>query len=288
MNVTRDQILDYLAHSEGLPILPQSLSKLIALQHDPRSGVGEVVRVVRHDPGIAARVLKLANSAGLGARSPFTSLEAAAAHLGMGRIVEVAMVHAVTGMFNTRRLGFDAPALWRRSIAIGHLAQTLRQMLSGRVAGALPTAEDCFTAGLLHDVGILVLLNGFPDDVAEVIAGAREKGHPLLEAERATLGVDHQTIGALACERWNLSPPVTAAARFHHDPGLGEGPHRTLVELVHVANHIAINQGFGYEGEVTSASIAACAWDNLGLDLDMAREIIARAEAAAQDAELLV
>lgn len=288
MIVSREQILAHLERSEGLPILPQSVSKLIALPENPNSGISDAVRVVRNDPGIAAQVLKLANSAGMGARAPFTSLDAAAAHVGMGRIIEIAMVHAAVGMFNSRRLGFDAPALWRRSIAIGMLTQKLRNLVSSRVTGPLPSAADCFTAGLLHDVGILVLLNGFPEACALVIAAAREKGNPLLVEEREMLDLDHQEIGALACQRWKLSPPVAAAAGHHHDPARSEAPHRVLVQLVHVANHIAINRGFGYDGEVTAPSIEASAWDDLQLDLDQAAEIIGWAEAAAQSAELLL
>jgi HD-like signal output (HDOD) protein len=288
MTETRDRLIDHVRTAKGIPVLPESLTQLITIQNDPNSGLDEAIRVLRRDPGIAANVLRLANSARFGTRNSFSSLESAAAHLGLARIAEIAMVHTASRLFDVKKLGFDAHGFWRRSIVAANMAQVLMRMLRPRLYGPQSTASDCFTAGLLHDIGILVLVREFPDVAAEVVSGAQAQGIPLVEEERRILETDHQVLGGLLCERWKLPTAVTAAARYHHDPEQAQEEHQVLVAMIHVANHVAINRGFGYPGEVTASSIAPFAWNVLGLDLDEAGDIIREAETAASNAEALL
>ena len=184
---------------------------------------------------ITAATLKLypQPAASLTALASTQSLDQCVALLGRRTVGAVLTAAAVTSRFRTARCpGFDLPAFWRTAVASGIAAQTL----------ALELGVDsglAFTAGLLHDLGRLVLVARLPAAMGQALAWARLHDQPLQMAEQEVLGIDHAEAGALVARHWQLPPALVAAIGGHHGTAPAANPdHQALCDLVQAADAI--------------------------------------------------
>ena len=217
----------------ALPALPQAVLSAIALLQDETSTTHACADAVAADPGIAAQVLRLANAAAYGRSGRIGSIPDAIALLGRRTTGAVLTAAAVTARFRTAHCpGFDLPVFWRTAVASGIAAQTL----------ALELGVDsglAFTAGLLHDLGRLVLVARLPAAMGQALAWARLHDQPLQLAEHEVLGIDHAEVGALVAQHWQLPPALVAAIGGHHGTAPAANPdHQALCDLVQAADAI--------------------------------------------------
>ncbi len=217
----------------ALPSLPQAVLSAMAVLQDDNSSRRACADAVSADPAIAAQVLRLANAAAYGRSGRIGSLPDAIALLGRRTVGAVLTAAAVTSRFRTVRCpGFDLPAFWRTAVASGIAAQTL----------ALELGVDsglAFTAGLLHDLGRLVLVARLPAAMGQALAWARLHDQPLQMAEQEVLGIDHAEAGALVARHWQLPPALVAAIGGHHGTAPAANPdHQALCDLVQAADAI--------------------------------------------------
>jgi len=236
-----DPRLDALVRQvRGLPALPAAVARVMQLTDDPKAGAADVARALASDQALAARMLKLANSAFYGASRRVSTVSEAVVTLGMRTTRNLVMATSCQEMLEGDVAGYALPrgALWRHSLACAFAAQAL----AGRAR--YRATEEAFVAGLLHDIGKVVLSTYLKEQFARVLLRAQGGELTFAEAERETLGFDHAEAGARLLERWNLPSSLVAAVRHHHAPL--ESPSPSLLPcLVHVADAICLTLGIG-------------------------------------------
>jgi len=217
-----------------------SVVKLLGLLNQPNSNSAEVIRVVERDAVLSAKVLSLCNSAWFGSATPVASVPQALLRLGFAQIHRIVMAVSFGSMMNTPLVGYaiDDHELWHHSLSTALIARSVLDVAE-RFRG---DASVVFTAGLLHDIGKLVL-NTFldPDTQTAVQALIATGEHSRLDAERSVIGCDHAEVGASLLRRWNLPENIVEAVANHHTPPLQPAP--ALSAIVHLANVIAHEAG---------------------------------------------
>jgi putative nucleotidyltransferase with HDIG domain len=215
--------------TSSLPSAPRLYAELTALMNSGTAGAADAARVIQGDTAMAAKVLQLANSAYFGRRSPVSSIAEAVAYLGLEALRALVLQTAAFYQFHpeTPVVGFDVERMQRHC---AHVARLAAAMSSGQAA-----RDDAFTAGLLHDVGLLVLASRNPTELSQMLAAAADEGVALHEVERTRHGVTHAEIGAHLLGLWGLPLAVTEAIARHHDQTCLQGPF-DRVATVYIAN----------------------------------------------------
>jgi HD-like signal output (HDOD) protein len=222
-----------LSNLSALPSMPQIVFKAHEIMEDPNSSTKEVAELIETDQAIAAKVLKMANSAYYGMSGRVSSIQHAAVVLGEKALGELITLAGTSSLLGNKLYGYamDSGELWRHSmtVAFGSKLMAQRQM---------PQLEnDAFSVGLIHDVGKLVLdrpvLNR--KSLFDEFMTAGDK--TFLSAENRILGFDHAEIGCDICQRWQIPATLTKAIRYHHRPNAAADDE--LVSIVSMADTIA-------------------------------------------------
>lgn len=201
--------------AETLPSAPHVVSRLVSLT-DADSDTRDLLAAIDRDPALTARILRTANSPFYAQTRSVTSVTRAVVVLGLPMIRNLTLGLTVWDATTSHLTPQQARTLWDHSLAVAHAARDL----AGRTR--VCASGDAFTAGLLHDVGKMILARQFPDAYRPVLAEAAMT--PLLpENERAAVGHDHAEVGALLFERWRLPKVLVEAVAHHHDAQLVPG-----------------------------------------------------------------
>ena len=230
------------ARLRTLPALDASVTRLAGLVQDPNSTIESFEKVIRADPALTVNLLKLANSAMYGGRATVVSVHDAITRVGTRRVWEVASAGAFGKVMPKELPGYDIDAVgfWRHSVAVALLSESIARTVR------LPNAGDAFTAGLLHDMGKLVIEGFLAEKRAELLDRLEAQNLSMIHAERELLGTDHAVVGLAVAERWRLPAVLGAATRWHHDPsGAPDPAQRDMAGVVHIANGLAHAMGFG-------------------------------------------
>ncbi len=195
-----------------LPTLPTIAHEVCRLIGDPNSSMVDLVEVIEEDVPLSGRVLRIANSAYYGVPRKIDNLKMALVILGMNEINNLVTTISVLNLFpqQSGKTTFDLNAFWRHSAACAELSVGLFEGLG------LPCPSSTYIAGLLHDVGKLVLNQYFPEYLLTCINYAEEHHITLAEAELKLIGVDHGHIGSWLSKRWNVPDEITKAIAQHH------------------------------------------------------------------------
>ena len=244
---------------KSFPSMPGAAVKLLALVDEPDVSVSQIGTILRHDAGLTANILKLANSAYFGIPSKVGSVRQAVLIFGLKRLIQMVIASCVSAIMGKPVPGYDLPPgeLWRHSIAVSVAAEGLVKELK------IGAAEEIFTAALLHDVGKLILGNFVKDDFSKIEA-ALNQNVALEAAEDMVLGTNHADIGAEILTQWSLPADIVNAVRWHHTPE-SAAKNDTMLDIVHVANVLClmIDSGAGQDGLQYKVSEAAA--ERLGL-----------------------
>ena len=247
------------ARIAALPSLPSVAAELLSGDAIEELDVAPLARRIAADQVLAARALRVANSPFYGMPGMVGSIQEAIVVLGFravrSLVISAAAVQALASLKPGRN--FSPRTFWRHSVGTAVAARHLA-MLSGR------NAEAAFTAGLLHDIGQLVLCVAFPRHYAAVLA--RSQGHelPLVAAELEYLGLTHAEAGAMRATRWGLPQSMREAIALHHQPD--EARADSLVDLTHVANVLAHGLEFSTPLEEPVPPLSDTAWNRLNID----------------------
>ena len=245
---------------KSFPGMPGTAVRLLALIDDPAMRVSQIEEILRHDPGLTANVLRLANSAYFGIPSKVGSIRQAVILLGLKRLIQMVIAACVSAIMDKSVPGYDLPPgeLWRHSIAASVAAEGLVKVLK------VEAAEEIFTAALLHDVGKLVL-GDFVKDEFKQIETAVSQGISFEMAEKIVLGTNHADVGARILTKWLLPPEIVNAVQFHHAPEESEQL-SSMLDIVHVANFISMMIGIGIGRDGLQHQPSAEVTDRLGLE----------------------
>jgi putative nucleotidyltransferase with HDIG domain len=268
-------LADVARNIRDLPALPAVVLELMRTFDDPDADIPSLARMVSYDQALAARTLRAANSSFYRLESKVKTISQAIMVLGFDTVRQLVSTGAIVNALPGRSASLEPARFWRHSMATALCARNIARRTR-------LNHEYAFLAGLLHDIGRLVLATRYPQHYAAVAAWREAHDAWQLEAEQAVLGIDHQQVGLMLSEAWHFPSLIGRAIAHHHAPGvedLGE-----LASVVHVANAIVHALDLGGEPGSAVPPVSQTAWASLRLDGAILREVFSETEAQYEDA----
>lgn len=275
-----------LVHSTvELPTMPEVLVKLNEVMATPGISAADVAAVVAADPAVAANVLRIVNSAHYGLQARVSSVSLAVSLMGFATTKKVALKAAVFSAFAQHLEGdqhFDPSVFWRHAIYTGVAARALAQA-SPVFSDVHP--EDAYIAGLLHDIGKIILMDKAGPGYAAMLRKSAERGIPEVEVEGEDFGFTHADVGSVLAIKWSLPEDLAIAIRSHHAP-LRDFANCPLSSLVHVADRLAWCANEPSTVETPQAPFDEGVYEHLGLSPDQVQGLTPHIAAAFEASEM--
>lgn len=225
---------------QDLPPLPDLALRLMRMCQDPEVPPREIVEVIKHDPAITMKVLRLCNSPFYGLPRQITSLQEAMIYIGTDALVNFVLAGCLASYCQDENEGYglEKGELWRHSVGTAICAQKVAEHAEPGMAGI------AFTCGLLHNVGKIILNNYVAEAFPGMIELVEKRGMSFLDAEKQVLGYTHAEAGAAIAAHWNLPAEIVDSIRYQYNPTAAE-EHKRLVAIVHVGNILCMSFGIG-------------------------------------------
>lgn len=256
-----EKLLDITNRLESLPSLPTLYLELMREIRSPDSSLAKIGSIIEKDIGMSAKILQLVNSAFFGIPERVTGPSHAVAMLGLDTISSLILnVHIASEFKTTGIKDFSISNLWAHSLLTALCAKEIA-LLQGT---GKPAADEAFMAGLLHDVGLLVLASSLPEDLQAACELSAREEIPLTDAETHILGSSHAEVGGYLLGIWGLPDPVVEAALFHSHPNRSSTTGFSALTAVHIANAAS---SFGARDEAApDPGHAACVHERIDVD----------------------
>lgn len=242
--------------------LPEVYLQLKSLLDRPDYTLVEAVAVIERDPALTARLLRLVNSSFFGLAVKVETVSRAINMLGARQVHDLALAtsvaHTFEGMSGER---IDILGYWRGSVLCGLTARLLAEKCN------VLDSDRLFVAGLLRDIGHLVMYQSVPELAQQAIDLAEHSGRPLYQVEQEVIGLDYARVGGLLMRQWRLPESLREATEYHVEPGRSVSyPLETF--LVHVADLLARSMEREEDFSLQVAFIHPQSWELTGLTLD--------------------
>ncbi len=239
----------------SLPTLPTVVSKMIQLVDNPKTSASSLARLIYTDQSLTARILKLANSAYYGFPREISTVNMAIVVLGFNTVKEMGLSLSVFEFFKGDNIDttFDISRFWQHSIGCGSASRLLARQYAYHLSG------EAFVAGLLHDIGKVILKQYFRHEFISII-DCVSKGDDLEESEKQIAGATHSQIGAWLAEKWNLPRMIVDSIAYHHMPWNAKED-RILVAIINVANYLCHLTNIGNSGRLQPMKPDERTWD---------------------------
>lgn len=241
---SKSQLHKIIMSTRDLPAMPQVASKVLELSSDPNTSAAQLQQVISDDQAMTARILKIANSAMYSCSRKIKTLTEAIVMLGFNSIRSLVVTSAARNLYNTRksRSGLKERLLWEHSIGAGFACRLMAQ----KHAPAL--TEEAFLAGLMHDIGKLVLNIRIPENFDEIVQVVYNENRSFHETEQEHFGFTHAEVGALLVNKWKLSPMLEDVIKNHHNPE-SISPDNPLLLYLDLSNKMCHKMGIGFSDE---------------------------------------
>jgi HD-like signal output (HDOD) protein len=241
-------IREKVSKMERIPSLPSLYLELVRQLQSMNTQIEDVAKTISQDIGMTAQILKIVNSAFYGLPEPVSSVAQGINFLGFETVKFLVMAVGIFSQFESRKLGgISLETLWHHSARTADGAR----LLAKSTVPDRQVADDAFAAGLLHDVGKLVMASNYPDLYEQVGRNAQAKNVEWLVEEREVFGFDHADVGGYLLGLWGLPPAVVEAVAFHHFPTKSERTSFTALTAVHAANVLVQTQRRSFGGIVS-------------------------------------
>jgi len=238
------QVVEKAISSIGdLATLPEVTIRIIEIVENPKSTARDLHEVIKNDPALSVKVLKVVNSAFYGLPGQVASVDRAIILLGLSAVKNIAIAASIARLFKGSRISehFTASDLWRHSVAVAVVARSI-----AKLAPHPAMADEIFVAGLIHDLGTLVERQAYPEQFAEVIDRCLSERIDFLECEREVIGADHQAFGVALTTKWKFPRHLRAAVGFHHNPESLSPELRNMAVLIRAADILACEEQVGF------------------------------------------
>ena len=251
--LTLEAIATRVEQCPSLPSLDCNARDMIRLLNAGQTYTHQICEIVQRDPSLTARVLRMVNSVYFGLAEPVTTIEEAIFFVGTEQIRHLAMATPVIEDF--QKLAGNTPFAWRpfwqHCIAVALMTREVMSSL------ASPTNQSDYVAGLVHDVGKIVMAAAFPKHFQEIHRRVAEETVNLVDMEKQVLGADHMVLGGLYLRRRNFPPALVDAAQHHSAPENAKNE-PAIASAVQIANLVVRKHQLGRSGEERPVSLERC------------------------------
>jgi len=271
--VERKNTLDWLiSETENVYSLPLIYERLTEVINHPRSSIEDITKVISKDQGLTARLLKLANSPLFGYFTKIDSIGKAATIIGTQQLQSLALAVSVIEVFaGVPENLINMKTFWQHSIACGITARALA------IYRREPNVERVFAAGILHDVGRLVLCTAMPEIFARMLVTCRDENRLLYSLEEEELGFTHATVGGRLLEKWRIPSSIAEPVACHHAPETAR-IFPLEAAYIHLADIICKSLGIGFNGEWFVPPLEPSSWERLDIPSASLPEIVKHVE----------
>lgn len=274
---------DLVKDIEGLVTLPDVFLRINHLIDDPDSSASDIAKAVSRDPAFTLRLLRVANSSLYSFSAPVTTVAKAVSIIGTSQIRSLALSMSVAKTFaGLPNELVSMENFWRHSLYCALTARSLAKMCRGG------DPDTLFTAGLLHDIGELVIFNRLPKLAEEALLAVLDSQDQMQvhEAEQRVMGVDHAAVGGALARLWHIPPQLEECIAHHHDiAGAKLYPRETA--LIHLANVLALMAEVDTLDTADVSPIDPAAWALVGLGEDCIEPAVREAQQEIREAEQL-
>ena len=265
MALDAERIITNVLKVAALPAVAIKFSEAIK---DPLTSNQDLENIVSEDSALAAKVLMISNSALFNFPSRIDTISKAVTIIGHKQLSEIILSCSIVGMFkDIPQDVIDMDMFWRHSIAVATAARILAASRRDQ------NIEKYFTAGLLHDIGKLIIFVEAPKYALEVITKCAETNELMHKVEKSVLGFDHAKLGAMLLKKWKLPEDIVSSVYYHHMPSVSPGD-IVSPSIIHIADIISHSLEFGSSGERFVPTLNEKAWSTLGLDVDILSSVV--------------
>ncbi len=257
-------ILKRLDHIDDLPTLPTIAMEVNKMLQDYDTSIKKLAQTIEKDQAMVPRILKLVNSAFFGFQSKISSISHAVVILGFNTVRNAVVSISIINAFSGKDVleDFDITDFWTHSVAVAATSKYLAEKTR------LHSPDESFTAGLIHDIGKVVLAHYFQGLFKNAWVSARENNLSFYDAEKKENPVTHARIGGYLAKKWQLPPGLVDAVRYHHSVSKN-AYEPNLLMIVHIADIIVNCLTLNPEAEIDTSSIHPDAANAVGSQLDI-------------------
>ena len=268
--LTFEELRKILDNIDDVPTLPTIASKIMRTANMPLSNAKQIAEILEKDQALTFKVLRMANGAFYAVKDPVKTVDRAIVVMGFNRIKNIVVRVSTISVFGNKSFSrlFDMTKFWQHSIAVGMGCSLIAKNLK------MKKAEELFTAGLLHDIGKLILAQYLVKEFEEVAKKVYASNVSFIDAERDVLGIDHTHIGKWLANKWKLSEDIKLVISEHHTPPIDDlilGENAKTVAIVSLADYIARKANIGFGGDYLIPPLNPGIWnllDQSKLNLD--------------------
>lgn len=245
----------------GVPSVPTLYRKIVQEMQSEKPSVERVANIIEKDAGMSAKVLQIVNSSTYGLKQNVSNVSQAVKLLGLSNIRSLVLAAETFQPAEEDSLpeNFRIEELWHHSLRVASYAKKIAMMELERQKAA----DDAFTAGLLHDIGQIVLAMKKTEEFGEALRIAQEQRELLIDVEKEMFGATHSEVGGYLLELWGLPDPITEAITFHNFPSGCGDDHFSIVTALHVANYFA--EGSDDDGIMLTSTLDTVHLERIGL-----------------------
>jgi putative nucleotidyltransferase with HDIG domain len=274
MKIDKEAVQKRVEAMKSLPTLPGIFDKISRLMENSETAAEDIAKVISSDQALSAKILRVVNSAFYGFPGRISNVTHALIILGFDVVKGLILSTSVFDMMLAR--GFDG--LWKHSLGCAMAAGVIARKIKD------PNPEEVSVAGLLHDIGKVIIRIELPEESDLIDTVAAEKQILTYEAEEEILGFNHATVGKWVCQKWNLPNKLADPITYHDNPDLARLA-RKPTAIIHVANILVRGIGFGFPGDNMVPRIEPKAWESLNISDSLLVEIIGEMDDRLEDAE---
>ena len=262
---------------KDLPSMPQVVIKAHELIADPNSDAKKIAEVIEADQGITSKVLQVANSAYYGMSGRISAIQQALVVLGYQTLVEVVTLAGTASILNSKLpgYGYESNDLWQHSLAVAFGSKIIANMKKPDLA------NEAHTAGLIHDVGKIILDSHILEKKAQIDVFMEKEEKSFLDAELQFFGFNHAEMASEVCSKWNFPETIALAIKCHHQPSFSDGD--DLANILHMGDYIAMLSGIGYDNDDILYELEQGTMDFLGLKQEDLSDILLQVTETVKD-----
>ena len=276
---TIERIVEQTQTVYSLPLFYDRLNEKI---NHPRSSLADIGRVISEDQGLTVRLLKLANSPLFGYHANIDSITKALTLIGTQQLRDLALAVSVMGSFSGIPNDLiSMKSFWKHNIACGILSRsiaTFRREVN---------QERFFVAGMLHDIGVLVMCTAIPENVREILVERKQCSGLYYAAEQKYLGFEHGAVGSALLAKWKIPPNISEPIAYHHSPASAL-KHPLEAATIHLADIISHTMGYSLTADWHVPPVDNAAWSTLDIPVNQLDTIIKQSETQIEETSAIL